>query len=611
MDYSVAVYCTNLDDPDKVGKMICSSKGPKDRILDCCALRVSSDGNGDIPDFLSCGEKHISYWSSKGNSISQKDVRLGSFKRDFVMCATAIAGMKQCVAGTSEGNLLYVQSETLMKELCIKDLHKKAINSVHAVDDGRIVITGGADGKVCVLKIDSCLASDANMQICLLRCFNVYGAVFNTDKPRAPPIRSVCMSADLTKLLVGTQASEIVEISSLDTRTSLIRENGVNLLKVKGKEVKKCTKPEARGAISENVLVVGHYKEELWGLAIRPGDHNEYCTVGDDGFLRVWDLVSRKQKRFLDMGPSARCCDYSPDSTYLAVGFGGSRADRKNKHNGAVRIYRADTDPMLQVCELKEAKQWISRVKFSPDGSVLGVASRDNSIYTYSVAQQFKRKSKFSKHNAGILDFDFSEDGKYIQSTCSAYELLFSDPSNGAQLANGTTLLANEKWNTMTCSLGWSVMGIWSGAMDGTDVNSVDRSKDNCLLAVGDDSGKVNVYRYPATLRVKNGAPHHEYLGHSSHVTMVRWISDKYLISTGGNDKCVFQWKTVAGDDHAGDNIKHSINEKDVEEEVQSLFETGPGGGDEFMAVKPWLGAVHAPVAWSSKDPAKLPHFCH
>ena len=119
----------------------------------------------------------------------------------------------------------------------------------------------------------------------------------------------------------------------------------------------------------------------------------------------------------------------------------------------------------------------------------------------------------------------------------------------------------------------------------------------------------MNVYRYPATLEGENGAPHHEYLGHSSHVTMVRWISDKYLISTGGNDKCVFQWKAVAGDDHAGDNIKHSINEKDVEEEVQSLFETGPGGGDEFMAVKPWLGAVHAPVAWSSKDPAKLPPF--
>ena len=270
---------------------------------------------------------------------------------------------------------------------------------------------------------------------------------------------------------------------------------------------------------------------------------------------------------------------------------------------------------MLQVCELKEAKQWISKIKFSPDGSVLAVGSRDNSIYTYSVAQQFKRKSKFSKHNAGILDFDFSEDGKYVQSTCSAYELLFSDPSNGAQLASGATLLANEKWNSMTCSLGWSVMGIWSGTMDGSDVNSVDRSKssdNNSLLAVGDDSGRVNVYRYPATLEDKDGAPHHQYLGHSSFVTMVRWVSDKYLISTGGNDKCVFQWKAVAGDGKAGTSIKirsSGDNEEEAAAGPAGLLDLGPSGGDEFTAVKPWLGSIHPPMAWSNKDPAKLPPF--
>lgn len=34
-----------------------------------------------------------------------------------------------------------------------------------------------------------------------------------------------------------------------------------------------------------------------------------------------------------------------------------------------------------------------------------------------------------------------------------------------------------------------------------------------------------------------------------------------------------------------------------------------PSGGDEFMAVKPWLGAIVAPTAWSSPDPTKVDPF--
>jgi WD40 repeat protein len=68
--------------------------------------------------------------------------------------------------------------------------------------------------------------------------------------------------------------------------------------------------------------------------------------------------------------------------------------------------------------EIKDAKRSISDIKFSPDGTTLGVAARDNSIYLYSTAQQFKKRAVFSKHNAGINQFDFSIDGKSIQSCC-------------------------------------------------------------------------------------------------------------------------------------------------------------------------------------------------
>jgi WD40 repeat protein len=53
----------------------------------------------------------------------------------------------------------------------------------------------------------------------------------------------------------------------------------------------------------------------------------------------------------------------------------------------------------------------------------------------------------------------------------------------------------------------------------------------------------------------EGGAEHTPYRGHSSHVTCVRWLSlgrdrqgcptDDYLLSTGGEDKCVFQWRNT------------------------------------------------------------------
>jgi len=61
------------------------------------------------------------------------------------------------------------------------------------------------------------------------------------------------------------------------------------------------------------------------------------------------------------------------------------------------------------------------------------------------------------------------------------------------------------------------------------------------LIATGDDLGKVNLFRYPT---VKEGAKFVKGVGHSSHVTKVRWnAKDTHILSTGGNDTTVMQWK--------------------------------------------------------------------
>lgn len=65
-------------------------------------------------------------------------------------------------------------------------------------------------------------------------------------------------------------------------------------------------------------------------------------------------------------------------------------------------------------------------------------------------------------------------------------------------------------------------------------------------MATGDDFGNVKLYKFPSP--APKESPNNKYYGHSSHVTCVQFSKWKkggqqYLISTGGEDKCVFQWK--------------------------------------------------------------------
>jgi WD40 repeat protein len=95
---------------------------------------------------------------------------------------------------------------------------------------------------------------------------------------------------------------------------------------------------------------------------------------------------------------------------------------------------------------------------------------------------------------------------------------------------------------------GWSVLGIWPPGVDGSDINTVDRSSDGQLLATGDDFGDVKLFRSPCAVEQ---AKFKVFSGHSSHVTTVRWTASEsyegsqFLISTGGNDRCIFVWSVI------------------------------------------------------------------
>merc|ERR1719230_2238459 len=86
--------------------------------------------------------------------------------------------------------------------------------------------------------------------------------------------------------------------------------------------------------------------------------------------------------------------------------------------------------------------------------------------------------------------------------------------------------------------------------MNGTDINSVDRSKNinrdgkphKEFLVAADDRGKVWLFNYPCVIE---DAPGHAFKGHASHVGDVRFSADdRRVLSAGGHDRTLFQWKT-------------------------------------------------------------------
>jgi WD40 repeat protein len=83
-------------------------------------------------------------------------------------------------------------------------------------------------------------------------------------------------------------------------------------------------------------------------------------------------------------------------------------------------------------------------------------------------------------------------------------------------------------------------------------VNGVDRSPDGNVVATADDLGLVKLFKYPCPER---NSSFNKYTGHSSHVTNCMFTRNKsgqkFLVTTGGNDKCIFQWKYFPTEEEA------------------------------------------------------------
>uniref|UniRef100_A0A4W4GHD0 HELP domain-containing protein n=1 Tax=Electrophorus electricus TaxID=8005 RepID=A0A4W4GHD0_ELEEL len=271
-------------------------------------------------------------------------------------------------------------------------------------------------------------------------------------------------------------------------------------------------------------ITQGH-TDELWGLAMHPLKHH-FLTCGHDKLICLWDSDSHQPVWTKTIEDAAQSAGFHPTGVTVAIGT----------QTGRWLVLDTETKDLVTVHT--DGNEQLSVMRYAPDGNFLAIGSHDNYIYIYAVAEngkKYNRVGKCSGHSSFITHLDWSVDSQYLVSNSGDYEILYWIPSVCKQVVS-VEATRDILWATFTCTLGFHVF-------DGTDINAVCRSNEKILLVTGDDFGKVHLFSFPCS---QSRAPSHVYGGHSSHVTNVNFLfDDSHLVSTGGKDMSVMQWRVV------------------------------------------------------------------
>ncbi|XP_068779726.1 echinoderm microtubule-associated protein-like 3 isoform X2 [Struthio camelus] len=439
----------------------------------------------DSGSIVTGGKSHVYFWTWSGAALTKKQGVFGYKKPKFIQCFIFDAA-GAVLTGDSEGNIL-----TWSRAPGAKETYRIGQQ------------TRAHEGSVFALRLrrDGSVLSGGGKDRRLRLWSPALAPVREAEIPeRFGAVRTIA-EGDGAELLVGT------------TRNALLR-----------------------GTLEAGFapIVQGH-TDELWGLATHPS-RSLFLTCGHDRQLCVWDAREHALAWSLALEDAGLCADFHPGGHVLAVGL----------QTGRWLVLDAETRRVLAAGS--DGNEQLSVVRYSPDGEFLAVGSHDNVIYIYGVGESGRKYSRFGRcagHSSFITHLDWSKDGRFIMSNSGDYEILYWDVAGGCKLLRNRFESRDREWATYTCVLGFHVFGVWPDGSDGTDINSLCRSHDERVVAVADDFCKVHLFQYPCA---RPKAPSHVYGGHGSHVTNVRFShDDAHLVSLGGKDTSVFQWRVLGG----------------------------------------------------------------
>ncbi|KAG7511719.1 echinoderm microtubule-associated protein-like 4 isoform X1 [Solea senegalensis] len=444
----------------------------------------------DPHTIVTCGKSHIFFWTWTGTSLTRKQGIFGKYEKPkFIQCLSFLSS-GDILTGDSGGILLVwtrnsadTQTGKGPRAFQISRQVKGHEGSIYCMCEMRsgTLLTGGGKDRKIILW-DHELRAERDIEVP-----DQYGAIRAVSEGKGE------------EFLVGTSRNFVL-----------------------------------RGTFNDGFLVeVQGHTDELWGLASHPS-RAMFLTCAQDRHVCLWNSSDHSLQWSRTLEEHGHCADFHPSGAVVAIGT----------HSGKWYILDAETTDLVGIHT--DGNEQLSVMRFSVDGSLLAVGSHDNFIYLYTVSERGRKYSRYGKctgHSSYITHLDWSPDNNLIMSNSGDYEILYWDVPNSCKLIRNRSECKDIDWATYTCVLGYHVFGVWPEGSDGTDINALIRSHNRKVIARADDFCKVHLFAYPCSTAK---APSYKYSAHSSHVTNVSFLyNDSHLISTGGKDTSIMQWRLV------------------------------------------------------------------
>ncbi|KAJ6240191.1 echinoderm microtubule-associated protein-like elp-1 [Anaeramoeba flamelloides] len=278
----------------------------------------------------------------------------------------------------------------------------------------------------------------------------------------------------------------------------------------------------------ENTLVTGSQKNQIWLTDIQTNkssceifSHSEevhglachqqsgqFLSMSDDRSVRLWDTKMKKSVGKLTVNGQPRIGTYSNDGELVAIGL------RDGEFIVATRVgLKVKTNKKDTTCP-------INLLKFSPNSRLIGICYSNGTVGIYDSSVQFRRISRFKINNPVALDW--STDSQSIR--------VFSSSERKCWNVHEFKPIHENKaqWESNTGLLTLKIPNFTS-----SDI------RNNLLATFSTNKPYIKVSPFPPDNKNKP-----IYMkGHGSQVKNVKLMSSTHLISAGGQDRCVFQWK--------------------------------------------------------------------